>query len=350
VVDIKKTVRSVGLQWKQPSWSWTSIQGVVTVPNRILDLIVDRRYSVKDHEGHTISFQTKGPSRPVVEREHSDTMEEDVQLGWAVWQKRMQSTAEARKGTGEARSQSMPQPTAQILATKPKIAPASPPTRIDPRDLEPELESKSIAVHAPLGSGSLHHDTTTGTYIFNLANVAAPRSTTSPEVVFETFLDEEPTALDLAPRSLHFLILTTTQNTKPVSPAGLGIDSEEYDSDNEPDLPLNYSGTGILLISNGAYLRRGAFRDRLRETMEEIILFKGMSSSFQNDLDESWKAEQVQDHMEALMGLVAQLEKCNGTVEEGRHFRRMGVLEFKGLSEQGYQMVMGGEMKKIWVD
>jgi hypothetical protein len=149
---------------------------------------------------------------------------------------------------------------------------------------------------------------------------------------------------------LHFLILTTTQNTKPVSPAGLGIDSEEYDSDNEPDLPLNYSGTGILLISNGAYLRRGAFRDRLRETMEEIILFKGMSSSFQNDLDESWKAEQVQDHMEALMGLVAQLEKCNGTVEEGRHFRRMGVLEFKGLSEQGYQMVMGGEMKKIWVD
>ena len=349
VVDMKKAVRSVDLQWKQPSWSWTSVQGAVNVPNRIL---VDRHYTVKDHEGRAISFRTKETSRPAVEREHSDSIKEDVQLGWGKWQKRIQSTAEARKkGIGEARSQSMPQPTAHTLASKSTITPAAPSTRKDPRDSEPELESKSIAVHTPLGSGSLHHDSNTETYIFevDLADVSAT-GITPQEVIFETFLDEQPAALDLAPRSLHFLILTTTQNSTPVLPSGLGINFEEPDSDNEPDPPLTYSGTGILLTSNEEYLHRCAFRDRLRETMEKVIVFKGKSSAFQKDPNEAWKAKQVENQMGALMGLIALLEKCNGTVEEGKHFRRMGVVEFKELSEEVYRMVMSGEMVKIWVD
>jgi hypothetical protein len=347
VVDMKKTVRSVDLQWKQPSWSWTSVQGAVTIPDRVL---VDRHYSVKDHEGRAISFRVKGTTRPMVEREHSDSIKEDVQLGWGEWQKRLESTAQARKGIGEARSQSMPQPVAQDPAAKPVITTAAPTTRIDPRDMEPELESKSIAVRAPLGSGSLHHDIKTGTYMFKIDFSTGSETNTPPEVTFEAFPDEQPTDLDLVPHTVHFLILTTTQNTTSFPRSGLGINFEEYDSDDEPELPLTYSGTGVLLTSNEAYLRRGTFRDRLRETMEKVIVFKGKSSAFQKDPKEAREAKQVQDQMDALMGLVAQLEKCNGTVEEGRHFRRTGVVEFRGLSEEVYQMIVGGEKVGIWVD
>ncbi|KAF2831216.1 HET-domain-containing protein, partial [Ophiobolus disseminans] len=75
VVDVRKSKRSIDLQWRQPSWSWTSIQGAVSLPERIR---TERCYTIKGHNGEPISFKTKDPIRPVLEREHSDSIKEDL--------------------------------------------------------------------------------------------------------------------------------------------------------------------------------------------------------------------------------------------------------------------------------
>jgi hypothetical protein len=347
--------RSVDLQGTQPSWSWTSIQGAVLLPERV---IADQCYRVKGHDSGAIAFKLKGSSRPVVEREHSDSLKEDLEIGWREWQKktRMPSSTSVRRDIREERSHSMPIP--QVSGVEPvAIIPNKVvETKADPKDLEPELQSKSIAIHAPICTGTLHQNLDTKTYTL-VANPSADYVTIldiAPKVTLDACLDETPTDLDLFPHSVHFLILTATAHTTVLPAFGLGLDIgiEGYDSDNEPELPIHttYSGTGILLIQPGEYLRRGAFQTKATLAAAKRDDFLEKNAPIVKGSNEEWTAKDLGREADTLKSLVKQLEEYNGTAEEQRHFRRMGVASFRDWSENMYKEMMGQSCADIWLD
>jgi hypothetical protein len=354
VASAKTSIRSVDLQESQPSWSWTSIQGAILLPERVR---TDHCYRVKGHDGSAIAFKIKGSSRPVVEREHSDSLKEDIEIGWREWQKkaRMPSAPPVRRDLRDERSHSMPIP--QISGAKP-LAIASekvPETKPDPKDLEPKLESKSIAIHAPVCTGTLHQNIDTGSFTL----VASPSTDyvgfqdAAPEITLDACLDESPTFLDLSPHSVHFLILTATAHTTIVTPFGLGLTIECYDSDNDDDLPpkiTTYSGTGILLIHSKEYLRRGEFKAKAAQAMAKLEAFLVKSGPIAPGSSEEWTVKDLRRDADALNSLVKQLEKFDKSVEANRHFRRIGVLEFRDWSESIYKEMMSQSCRDFWLD
>jgi hypothetical protein len=353
VASAKDSIRSVDLQAKQPSWSWTSIQGAVLLPERVK---AKHCYRVKGQDGGAIAFNTKGSSRPVVEREHSDSLKEDLEIGWREWQKktRMPSSTPGRRDIREERSHSMPIPQVSsvepITTTSDKVLEA----KADPKDLEPELQSKSIAIHAPICTGTLHQSTDAKSYTL----VAHPSTDyiafqgTAPEIRLAACLDETPTDCDLFPHSVQFLILTATAHTTIVTPFGLGLVMEGYDSDNEPELPIltTYSGTGILLIHSEEYLRRGAFHTKAAQAKEKLDGFTTANNPIAKNSSEEWTAMGLGKEVDALKSLVKQLEKYHGTEEEHRHFRRMGVVSFRDWSESMYREMMSQSCADVWLD
>jgi hypothetical protein len=344
VVDVKKSIRSVDLQWKQPSWSWASVQGAVSLGERAA---VKRCYIVKGHKGEPITFKTVGSTRPHMEREHSDSFKEDLEIGWGAWQKktRMQSLPQVtRRDIMEERSHSMP--TVHKQMENPVVAPKDGNKQIWSRDMEPELESKSIAMHAPLGSGSLRHNTATGTYTLEINPITETSITVShPTISLAAFPDTEPsTDATLSPDKFLFAILTATSHITPTTNA-LGI-AYPPDSKNDPDPVLTYSGSGLLLLHCEEYLRRGDFHSKLKvaEKALEVRLATGGG--------EAWVVKRMVEELEALNGLILSCEQYIGTDEEGRHYRRVGVVEFEGWDEEMYMTVVGREKNKgrIWVD
>ncbi|KAF2190379.1 HET-domain-containing protein [Zopfia rhizophila CBS 207.26] len=342
VVDMKKSKRSVDLQWRQPSWSWTSVQGAVLAGERVA---VERCYRVRGHDGKAISFKTKGLKRPAAEREHSDSLKEDLEIGWEEWQ--MKRRTQSSSQTTSAKS----------TTTDPKKY-AKTALGTNPRDIEPELASKSIAIHAPIGSGSLHSNTETGTYSLKVkintgggVNTTTPQDT-SREITLEAFPDELPSNLDLSPHPAHFLVLAATAHATPVSSFGLGLDLDEYDSDNEPEVPIHttYSGIGILLIQSEEYLRRGAFRVKIKEAAKRINDFFVEKGTIQKGSSEEWTVRGLNSEMEHLMRLIVQLEWHKGTAEQHRHFRRTGSFQFRDLDEEAYAEIMGRQAVKSWLD
>lgn len=345
--DMKRSRRSVDLQWRQPSWSWTSIQGPVFARDKVA---VDRCYRVRGHDGKVIAFESRGTKRPMPEREHSDSVKEDVDIGWREWQRlrRTQTGIQERKQQGTERSQSMP--SAQTIATKPsrdfsmqvKKAPAT-----DPKDIEPELASKSIAIHAPIAAGTLYSNTDAGSYTLKV------KINTEREITLSAFPDEPPSNLDLSPSTARFFILAATEHTTPISPLGLGLDLVDYDSDNEPDVPIHttYSGVGILLISSEEYLLHGAFKSRIIELADEINqYFIQKGGKVEKGSNEEWEVKGMNGKMDDLMRVVVELEWHKGTVEQGRHFRRMGAVEFRDWDEEAYREIMGQQAVKFWLD
>jgi hypothetical protein len=267
-----------------------------------------------------------------------------------------------RRDIRDERSHSMPIPqipgTEPITKTSNKVIEA----KTDPRDRETELESKSIAIHAPICTGTLHPKTDMKSFTL----VAKPSTDyiaftdTAPKITLDAFLDESPTDLDLFPHSVHFLILTATANTTPghtsrVTAFGLGltIDEHEYDSDSDSDPPpkvTTYSGAGILLIHSEEYLRRGEFQTKAAQATEKFDAFKEQSGQIVAGSSEEWAYKNLEQEAKALKNLVVQLEKFKGTVEEQRHFRRMGVVEFRDWSEGVYREMMGQACGDIWLD
>jgi hypothetical protein len=347
VIDIKKSSRSIELQWKQPSWSWTSVQGAISLAERAA---VKRCYVIKGHKDEAITFKTKGFIRPHMEREHSDSFKEDLEIGWGAWQKktRMQSLPQVtRRDIKEERSRSMP------VVQKQMEKPAERPLvlkdanrQIWPRDMEPELESKSIAIHAPIGSGTLRQNTANGTYTFEIdRKTEAPTTVSDSTITLAAFPDTEPsTDATLVPNSFHFVILTATSHTAPTTNA-LGI-AYPHDSDNDPDPILTYSGSGLLLLHYEEYVRRGELRSKL------TVAEKALEVRLATGGGEAWVVNRMVEELEALAGLVLSCEQYKGAGEEGRHYRRVGVVEFEGLSEEVYESIMGREKdrERVWID
>jgi hypothetical protein len=85
----------------------------------------------------------------------------------------------------------------------------------------------------------------------------------------------------------------------------------------------------------------------LAEKRLEVRLAQGGS--------EDYVTKSMIEELEALTGLVQQLEKYQGTAEEGRHFRRVGMVEFKDWTDEVDRKVMcvdqsGERMARIWID
>lgn len=323
VVHVKKSMRSIDLQWRQPSWSWTSIQGAVSIPQRVK---VERCYTIKGHNNEPIFFKTKEPHRPVLDREHSDSVKEDLELGWKAWEKktRKPSVPEPKRDNVGERSHSMP--VGQKAVVTDLMTKSKPETTvsIDPRDLEPELESKSIAIKASIGTGTLHHSTIAGTYTFQLAS--------DTNIILTAYPDDQPSPLNLSPNPLHFTILTATED-KP-RPTGLGLYSySAYDSDNEPDLPITYSGVGLLLIPATTYSMQHL----------DFNIEIGLAEMKLAKMTEEYWIEEARKEVRGLKDWV-------GEMNVKGHWRRVGVVEFEGLSEEDYEQVMSGEVEKRWLD
>jgi hypothetical protein len=394
MVDMKKSKRSVDLQWQQPSWSWTSMQGAVLIGERVA---VERCFQVRGHDGKAISFQSKTLKRPAAEREHSDSLKEDLEIGWGEWQRkrRVDSSSRVVKDKVAVRSQFMPssQPIAAKSTTAGPKRYARMALKTDPRDVEPELATKSIAIDAPIGSGFLYSNTETGTYRLRVKTNTEIRVNTSiplnnntlqdslQEIILEAFPDETPSDLDLSPHSTQFLILAATKHSSPASPLGLGVDLDDYDSDNEPDMSMNttYSGIGIMLIQSEEYLRRSTFHLQMKEAAEKInncLVRKGsirnvsgeesMSRESDGEMEclirliafifsrkgssEEWAVRELKSELEHLVRLIVQLQWHKGTAEHLRHFRRTGFLRFRDLSEEMYAEVIQGQTIKFWLD
>lgn len=349
VADIRTSKRDVTLQWKQPSWSWTSVQGTIVLPERMVSKLC---YRVKGPDGHAIAFETEGHTRPTTEREHSNSTRIDVELGWKEWQKktRTRSSPQIGRSTGQQRSESLPVSQTTSEDPTPGVKQNSVPTP-DPRDLEPKLASKSIAVHAPIYSGLLHQDTASGEFRIS-AGHDTDSSHTEHDAMLDAWLDEAPNDLDTFPHAIQFLILTITEHSTVVAPSGLGIEMYDYDSDNGPDMPMHitYSGTGLLLIRPEEYLRRGDFHTRAGAAKLKLEQFLIEHSPIAKGSDAEWKAKGMQDDISALEGVIAQLQRHVGTEEENRHFRRMGVLRFENWNEDMYHVVMGRPSTEFWLD
>jgi hypothetical protein len=318
----------------QPSWSWTSIQGAVSLAERSA---VRQHYQIKGHVGEVIAFKIKGSSRT---RIHSDSFQEDLEIGWNAWQKkaRIQSMPQQRMRSDMIGERSQSMPTGQQTAKKPVVS-KNANAQVWSRDLEPELETKSIAMHAHLGLGTLHNETGTGIFTLNVT----PATETTPPITLIAYPDtDHENDTTLSPDTFHFLVLTATSQTAPTTNA-LGL-TFEYDSDNDPEPTHTYSGTGLLLLRCDEYLRRSTFHSDLKfaEKALEVRLATGGG--------DAWATKKMIEEIEALTGLVGQCEQYEGTAEEGKHFRRVGVVEFLGWSEEVYRDVMGRGREKIWVD
>jgi hypothetical protein len=352
VASAKASTRSVDLQESQPSWSWTSIQGAILLPERVR---ANHCYRVKGHDGNPIVFKMKGSSRPVVEREHSGSLKEDVEIGWREWQKktRMPSAPLVRRDIRDERSHSMPIPQVSgaepIAITSDKVLETKP----DSKDLEPKLQSKSIAIHASICTGTLHQNIDTKSFTF----VASPSSDYIafqdfiPEITLDAYLDESPNSL--GPHSVHFLILTATAHTTIVNAVGLGLAIECYDSDNDDFLPpkvTTFSGTGILLIHSEEYLRRGEFKAKAAQATRKLETVLEKSGPIAPGSSEEWAVKDLRRDADALKSLIKQLEKFSGSVEENRHFRRIGVVEFRDWSEGMYREMMSQSCEDVWLD
>jgi hypothetical protein len=111
-----------------------------------------------------------------------------------------QSSPQVRRDIGELWSQSIPTSTTldmvQTMRTVEEIVTA----KLNSRDLEPELESDSITICAPSGTGSLHHNTATDAYNFTVeVSTRHAISPTQPlqEIQPNAFPDEQPIAHNL---------------------------------------------------------------------------------------------------------------------------------------------------------
>ncbi|EAT86594.2 hypothetical protein SNOG_05530 [Parastagonospora nodorum SN15] len=305
------------------------------------------------HDEKDIRFVIKGAAKPVFGRIPSDSIKKDMQLGWDKWQKettrRLNSSSGARANPTQERSQSAPVVPKQDIGIANKSVKDEPAAVADPRDLEPELISNSIKIKAPITPGTLYYDDETGNYNIlaksydgsklgetfasnedNLVGKADSSASAPSVILFMAYPDVTPSSFDLAPNYSHVIILRAKSHTIQKASSGLGIGFEEqaYGSDNEPELPISYSGTGIIVTPTVDYRRQyNHFADDITHLEKKITSLK-----------EDWKIENSKKDLEGLKAWIEDLGR------EG-HWRRTGMVEFKDWSEKDWESVMG---RQIW--
>ncbi|KAF2130073.1 HET-domain-containing protein [Dothidotthia symphoricarpi CBS 119687] len=138
-----------------PSWSWTSVNGTILIPER--SKADERHYCVTDHDGKALAFTIRGEgTRPMLPRSSSETPDDMGKELDLVAERRRKSSATSRKNS----QQDPAGPNYQAFESKePKgglLGQEETHSDIDDkRDKEPELEHEHIAIRGHLCEGRL---------------------------------------------------------------------------------------------------------------------------------------------------------------------------------------------------
>jgi hypothetical protein len=336
VVDTETSLRSMELQYLQPSWSWMSVQGAVLVGEREAR---ERVYRVRGHNGEAICFATEGRKRPTIDRDGSESFEQDLKNKMELWLRTIEQLKRSQR-YGDLKRDDYT-----------RVNPGQwPPSIIPMDDMEPRLVSNSIAIRAPVKLGSLIKNTETRTYrheIKSIGTYSLEFEISTGRTSLEAFPDEGGVHSFSPIHPVHFLILVSTaHDLSAISP----LSQDEKDSINTLDMTMQttYSGTGILLIPVEEYVRRGAFHSRVKEAEERITEFR-VNHPEPNSY-EAWEWQRLEGEMKSLLAFIGQLEGFRGTVAEGHHYRRTGFFQFRDMDEKTYREMIEGQQTDLWLD
>lgn len=318
VADVKRSERMSELQWRNPSWSWASVKGAILAQHRGP---FERSYIVKDHDGNPVSFDIGARKTLSIQRGRSTSHTEELKLGldeWYEW-KRKRAQALRQDVNGD-------RPNTHL---------------VDERDKEPELRSKSIAMHGRICEGQLLENAQFGTYSLRIrvANLDGARSTSNAiaenrerEIILDTFPDELPSIGDLAPSVCKFVILAAGDGMSSKQNFGLGLEleidqlSQQSDS-SEAHLP----GVGILLIGRKEYKKKQQSR------LEEL------ERKYRPD-------EKPSEEATELRKLIAELEMQEKLQGDQCHYRRTGAIHFQNLDAEAYNFLQSSGAVNFWLD
>jgi hypothetical protein len=336
VVNTETSLRSMELQYLQPSWSWMSVQGAVLVGEREAR---ERVYRVKGHNGRAICFATERRKRPTIEREDSESLEQDLKIKMELWLRTMEHLKKSQRYGELKRDESS------------GMNPGRWPLSVIPiDDMEPRLVSKSIAIRAPVKLGSLITNTETRTYnneIKSTRTYSLEIKIGTRRTALEAFPDEVGIHYYDPTHPVHFLILVSTAHELS---ANYFLDQDEEDSANTLGMSMQttYSGTGILLIPLEEYIHHGEFHSKVKEAEERIAKFQVEHP--ERDSYDAWEGQKLEGDMRRLIAFIEELEGSRGTASEDRHYRRTGSFQFRDMDEKTYREIIEGQQIDLWLD
>ncbi|KAF1954420.1 HET-domain-containing protein [Byssothecium circinans] len=155
---------------KNPTWSWTSVEGIILLSDRLQE---DRYYTVENHKGKPLAFSIRPEDkiRPGVKRERSDDIRQDI-----AQMRELLAAAE------RSREKSWPAPTSlqnRDAADHPS------------RDQEPKLSSNAIEIQAHINIGVLQWSETAAKW--SLA-VTEGTEFSPQDAIIDAFPDTKPKA------------------------------------------------------------------------------------------------------------------------------------------------------------
>lgn len=150
----------------------------------------------------------------------------------------------------------------------------------------------------------------------NIETIASP-TTLHSEIVLSAHLDPPPSLSSLATYQSSFFILAASSHTTPPRHTG------------RPELPITYSGTGLLITPTLEYVRQHKAFDKEIADIERENL----------ELEEVRKESARKD--------LKELRNWIKEVAQGGHWRRIGVVEFKDWSEEAWESVMGSGIRDV---
>lgn len=310
VEDTRKSERSPELQCESPSWTWTSMKGVMVPRSRI----AERVYSLRSHKGEDLVFQaedTKGGR---------DQMPVLVERALAVKGYIHEGRVRKLSGQGEIRWE---------FASEKVMMEAFPDE--DPDGMS-EIYAKCeflLLAASEVGTGeemleSSEYDS--GDEDFGNESDEIEDNVCGTSSISETNGNEN--------------ILATTSE--------LEADEEPLDTDSTSTFNFTnhtYHGTGLLVVPLSIYNSMQA-RNLVRlETSHEVALKKSgppccstWSCALKKDID----------------GIKAfsEAEMIRGTGEErmGRRYRRVGMVKFEDMDEGTYRLLMREQARDIWLE
>lgn len=247
VADCTKAERPEQMQ-VNPSWTWTSVKGVILLADRLQP---HRVYTVTDHDRNPIAFSIEGTSRPTFHRERSDDIKEEI----AFMRKAMEFVEDKRKNSStselaEKRKNSTP---TQLTDKRTVSSPdeQSVPTKEDSenyeRDQEPKLIEKAIPMKGYINNAPISWSKVTGKCTLDLTNGT---DFTDEDAVVGAFPDTKQVIGD---GTSSFVVLSLTHYSG---------SNHNVSCSSEPDEGSWYSGVGIMLQSlekkPSRYRRTGA--------------------------------------------------------------------------------------------
>lgn len=213
-----------------PSWTWTSVKGIVLLADRMHQ---DRVYTVGDHDGKPLAFAVKKRVRPLLPRETSNDIKEDIRL----MEKKLDEVARTRKESAST--------DATLGAEKDNNHPS--------RDEEPEMEHNIIKIQGHINIGVLQWRESAAKWTLALTEGT---EFAAEDAMVDAFPDIKPkTSNDVT----RFIVLSLSYYARADDSAPSILDHKE-----RPHKDSRFSGVGIMMRAlaekPNVYVRTGALQ------------------------------------------------------------------------------------------